>query len=411
MIHPNDVEEPTLFLHNISEHIPGTELLTKRNSKLLRIINLPLRHIMVFYSNGKISPIENFIHNTHTRDRINSVGLHIYLFEPMCSYEEGTDFNFSFYSEFADEVKDIRSIELDSIKKYVLNNKLTNVTVHTGDYKAEEVYLHYTPYFNICCDDLFLKYITVFHNKNFNTKVIEKKFISTNWRFTPSRCIISAALPKEDTYLSWYFKTPLSIMEQVLWLSDLSSCPNILASLNKLNDLNNIVPKTLDVQVNEATFIPFLIGNGYPVQGDTYLLEDNPSILINNLAPLAKYYNKSFVDIVNESRFAQPTANLSEKTTQAIQFMTPFILVAPPKSLEYLKTFGFKTFDKWWDESYDNCLSHTLRLEKVLELINYINSLSISDLTSIYQEMLPILNDNLKTLVNLSLTKKIAILR
>lgn len=407
MIHPNDVEEPTLFLHNISEHIPGTELLTKRNSKLLRIINLPLRHIMVFYSNGKISPIENFIHNTHTRERINSVGLHIYLFEPMCSYEEGTDFNFSFYSEFADEVKDIRSIELDSIKKYVLNNKLTNVTVHTGDYKAEEVYLHYTPYFNICCDDLFLKTITVFHDSTLNkTKFIKKKFISTNWRFTVSRCIVSAALPAAVTNLTWYYSTPISIIKQTAWLKTSESYCNILSSLNKLSQLNDAVPKTLDIYSDAPTEITSFSGYWYP-KG----LNINPALIVNSHIPLGKYYNESFLDIVNESRFAQPTANLSEKTTQAIQFMTPFILVAPPKSLEYLKTFGFKTFDKWWDESYDNCLSHTLRLEKVLELINYINSLSISDLTSIYQEMLPILNGNLKTLVNLSLTKKIAILR
>lgn len=411
MIHPNDVEEPTLFLHNISEHIPGTELLTKRNSKLLRIINLPLRHIMVFYSNGKISPIENFIHNTHTRDRINSVGLHIYLFEPMCSYEEGTDFNFSFYSEFADEVKDIRSIELDSIKKYVLNNKLTNVTVHTGDYKAEEVYLHYTPYFNICCDDLFLKSITVFHNKNFNTKIIKKKFISTNWRFTTARCVISAALPENETHLVWYFNTPMDVIKQTVWLNISEIHPNIMSSLNKLDKLNSRAPLILDIYTENSTKITSLLGNWYPLDNDDLVLKINPATSVNLWAPLTPYYNESFIDIVNESRFAQPTANLSEKTTQAIQFMTPFILVAPPKSLEYLKTFGFKTFDKWWDESYDNCLSHTLRLEKVLELINYINSLSISDLTSIYQEMLPILNDNLKTLVNLSLTKKIAILR
>lgn len=412
MIQLKNVEEDSvLFLHNISEHIPGTELLVKRNSKILRIINLHLNPIMVFYANGKIAPIETFIHNQYTIERINSLGLHIYLFEPLCSYEAGSAFNFGFYSEFVDDVKNIRSVELDSILKYVQNNNLTNVTVHTGDYGAEHIYSYYTPHFHICCDDLFLKSITVFHNQNFNKKTIKKKFISTNWRFTPARCIISAALPENETHLTWYFNTPDSVIKQTSWLNISKDFPNIIASFNNLNKLNSNVPKTLDIDTTDSTEITRLSGDWYPMFNDRYVLETNPATTVNNKAPLAMYYSESFIDIVNESRFAQPTANLSEKTTQAIQFMTPFVLVAPPKSLEYLKSFGFKTFDKWWDESYDNCLSHSLRLEKILEVINYIRGLDISDLTKIYQEMLPTIDHNLKTLVNMSLTKKIAILR
>jgi predicted transcriptional regulator len=62
--------------------------------------------------------------------------------------------------------------------------------------------------------------------------------------------------------------------------------------------------------------------------------------------------------------------------------------------LEYLRTFGFKTFDKWWDESYDIETNHHKRIIKIFEVIDYINSKSIEELKKIYSEMAEILNHN-----------------
>jgi F0F1-type ATP synthase gamma subunit len=68
--------------------------------------------------------------------------------------------------------------------------------------------------------------------------------------------------------------------------------------------------------------------------------------------------------------------------------------VAPPYTLKYLKTFGFKTFDRWWDESYDNETNHHKRITKIFDIIDYINSKSIDELTIIYSEMTNILEHN-----------------
>jgi len=76
------------------------------------------------------------------------------------------------------------------------------------------------------------------------------------------------------------------------------------------------------------------------------------------------FYNDCFVDIVTESRYAQPTGNYSEKVYQPMFHKKPFVLVAPPHTLRYLKEQGFKTFDKFWDESYDKEENHQERIFK-----------------------------------------------
>jgi hypothetical protein len=98
--------------------------------------------------------------------------------------------------------------------------------------------------------------------------------------------------------------------------------------------------------------------------------------------------------VVNETRFAQPFANISEKTLNPLRAKLPLILVAPPRSLEYLKTFGFKTFDRWWDESYDQEEDHELRMLKILDVIDYIDSKSIDELNAMYEDMTEVLTVN-----------------
>jgi hypothetical protein len=78
----------------------------------------------------------------------------------------------------------------------------------------------------------------------------------------------------------------------------------------------------------------------------------------------------------------------------ALHLKLPIILVAPPYTLEYLKTFGFKTFDKWWDESYDIEENHYIRIMKIFNVIDYINSKSIQELQKIYAEMKEVLDHN-----------------
>ena len=62
--------------------------------------------------------------------------------------------------------------------------------------------------------------------------------------------------------------------------------------------------------------------------------------------------------------------------------------------MKKLKELGFKTFDKWWDESYDEIEHESKRLTAIKELILNINSWSDEKCEQIYREMIPILKHN-----------------
>jgi len=93
-------------------------------------------------------------------------------------------------------------------------------------------------------------------------------------------------------------------------------------------------------------------------------------------------------DIVNHPIF------ITEKTDKCFSIGNPFIMVTVPHYLKKLKELGFKTFDKWWDESYDDIVDDNERIEYIYELISEINSWTIEKCEKVYEEMIPTLNYN-----------------
>jgi hypothetical protein len=74
----------------------------------------------------------------------------------------------------------------------------------------------------------------------------------------------------------------------------------------------------------------------------------------------------------------------------------PFVIAGAPGTIKMLKDMGFKTFDRWWDESYDDVVGNKERLVKLCETIDYINNFSIEEMREIYKEMTPILKHNVE---------------
>ena len=77
---------------------------------------------------------------------------------------------------------------------------------------------------------------------------------------------------------------------------------------------------------------------------------------------------------------------------------TPFILLAPPYSLEYARSLGFKTFSKFWSEEYDTIEDPTLRLKEIFNLVDKIGRMDIPQLEQMYSEMAEILEYNITIL-------------
>ena len=67
-----------------------------------------------------------------------------------------------------------------------------------------------------------------------------------------------------------------------------------------------------------------------------------------------------------------------------------------------MKRVGFKTFDKWWDESYDIEIDDNKRKEKIKNIILEISSWSLEKCESIYKEMIPVLKYNQEILKDIS---------
>ena len=107
-----------------------------------------------------------------------------------------------------------------------------------------------------------------------------------------------------------------------------------------------------------------------------------------------EHYEKTFLSLVTESNTGKDTIYFSEKTFKPILAKQPFITVASPNSLNKLKELGFKTFDKWWDESYDTEKSYVERIEKIMLIIEKLSKLSNKELLTLRTEMISILNHN-----------------
>lgn len=104
----------------------------------------------------------------------------------------------------------------------------------------------------------------------------------------------------------------------------------------------------------------------------------------------------NFWQIVTETVFFDSKLHLTEKIFKPIVTQRPFILVAAPGNLAYLKSYGFKTFDRWINESYDTEENNDVRISMIVEEIKKLSLLSKSEQEKMYKEMQEVLDYNFK---------------
>jgi len=80
-------------------------------------------------------------------------------------------------------------------------------------------------------------------------------------------------------------------------------------------------------------------------------------------------YNATDIEVVLETLFDDDRIHLTEKSLRPIAVTQPFILVATAGSLEYLRSYGFRTFGDVWDESYDTIKDPEQRLYAITDLM------------------------------------------
>ena len=98
--------------------------------------------------------------------------------------------------------------------------------------------------------------------------------------------------------------------------------------------------------------------------------------------------------VVTETVFYYDKLHLTEKIFKPIVSKQPFILLAGPTNLEYLRKYGFKTFDGIIDESYDKITNCDLRTEAVVIQLQWYCNLSLEGKQAVIEAIAPIVEYN-----------------
>jgi hypothetical protein len=334
------------------------------------------KHILIMKP-GPVEFLEDAKLSHLIAQHINHVGLDVHVFDLPSLYDK-TNPNDQLYCNFEDkDLDNIWCYEFDSINKFAENNKLINI------HKLSDKY----PNLNLYCTPVGWQYPTywTFNFSDTDERKINKKFWCGNWKYTEHRNILAAFLANklDRSHMSWFYDVDYDYLKSNLWFNiDGFKFKEQIQSGSKI--LRDLAPVTMDTKF------------------DGLLNPDNKSTpnIDHRVVPVSQY-EESFCAIVTETKFAQPFAALTEKTMQAMIYARPFILVGPPYSLKYARATGWQTFGKWFDESYDVETNHQKRMEKILDLIKHIDSLSLEDLRKIYIDMKPVLEHNKNQLLEL----------
>lgn len=140
-----------------------------------------------------------------------------------------------------------------------------------------------------------------------------------------------------------------------------------------VNQVKQTLPSRIDGKSNREPGIP-------------YVTRFHPNVALN-----------SWVQVVSETYFYENSNTLfvSEKTFKVIASSQPFIIFGNKGSLRELKKLGYKTFDKWWDESYDE-MDDNDRINAIAQILEDVDK--IENKVEWFAEMKEVLEHNKKLL-------------
>jgi hypothetical protein len=372
---------------------------------------------LIYTGVGSSESLENLEYSDAVVEYLNTNGLKIFLQEIIfCEFGERKtlvakpewitrpdqvtygDIKFNFL--YNDTNDDIYCFEFESIKKFIKKNNLTNVSVYTCENNTRDVFQKVYPEFRIFSANSWTtsynsNHITDFSKFDTDYNLIEKKFMSLSLRYEVNKHLISLYLLEKSSNMSWHENS---------------------------REWDNVTVTPLEYLNSE---LPFNISQWKTTNPIRYQLLENNSKILKQNCPLVlncekdqlekqnrmrcgsevsspiEAHQKTFCYVVSETKYGQPFGYFSEKVLDSMTFLRPFIMASTPNSLKYLKMHGFKTFDRWWDESYDQEQDHEKRILKVFDVIDYIDSLSIDQLKKTIEEMNDVLIHNKNQIVEI----------
>lgn len=165
------------------------------------------------------------------------------------------------------------------------------------------------------------------------------------------------------------------------WISCPAVCPaENISVLSVVQELENLYPDIVDVFAGQNLPLQFPNESGSPMHSCWLSLFDESA--------------SSLLYLVTETIAKGRRLQLTEKTFKPIALGMPFVIVSTQHSLKYLRSYGFRTFEGIWDESYDDEPDDIRRIERIASLLRSLDELPVSAKQDLFDMALPVIEHN-----------------
>jgi hypothetical protein len=102
---------------------------------------------------------------------------------------------------------------------------------------------------------------------------------------------------------------------------------------------------------------------------------------------------ESLLYLVTETVATGRRHHLTEKTFKPIALGMPFVIMSTQGSLKYLRSYGFRTFDHIWDESYDDA-EDDVRIKRIASLLRSLDELPTQAKQDLFDQAQEVIEHN-----------------
>jgi hypothetical protein len=245
-----------------------------------------------------------------------------------------------------------------------------------------EIQVEYLPVFRIDKTDI-TNAVDKYLVEGYTPGPKEKTFLCFNRRYSDHRVLFFIMMVKKKLIDKFYISMAASQPE---------ANRTFKTNAEYLIYRHNTYEITKDDIVECESLLPLVLDN---TDFNNYPME-------TTLTPVEKFYKNSLINIVNETYFFNNIIHITEKTYKPIAFLQPFILLGAAGSLQHIRNMGFKTFDNFWDESYDTEIDDITRFNKIINIVEQISNWSDEEKIKFSYSVKEILEYNLNQLNTMS---------
>lgn len=221
-----------------------------------------------------------------------------------------------------------------------------------------------------------------------NFSKVTKHYLCLSKRITASRLFITANL----CFSNLIEKGIVSFLSEF----PRGNFPNFDEYDKTINSIKHLfVPK----YEKEIEFIR----NNLPLQSTSLLDINDTTCVGGGWITDSQVFEKSFVNIITETYEDTPGSQVfTEKLFKTIYHRRPFFIMGSVNSLSALKGLGFRTFDKWFNETYDFEINPFSKTHMIMEQLKRICDLPIRDVKNMLKDMQEVLDYNYNHLQQMS---------